>query len=91
VWTFTTNPALEPTNNAAEQALPGLRLKRKISGPTRSLPRDQSLAHGFTVHETCLRQGVDLWKFMQEAVTAFIANTTPPSFMSRPPAAAPTG
>jgi transposase len=91
LWTFTTNPALEPTNNAAERALRSLVLKRKISGPTRSLRGDQFLARGFSVHETCLRQGVDLWQFMHEAVTAFIANTTPPSLMPRPPAATPTG
>ena len=84
-------PALKPTNNAAEQALRSLVLKRKISGPTRSLRGDQFLSHGFTAHETCLRQGVDLWKFVYEAVTAFIANTTPPSLMPRPIAAAPTG
>ena len=91
LWTFTTNTALAPTNNAAEQALRSLVLKRKISGPTRSLRGDQFLARGFTAHESCLRQGVDLWKFMHEAVTAFIANTTPPSLVPRPLAAAPTG
>ena len=31
LWTFTTNPALSPTNNAAEQALRSIVLKRKIS------------------------------------------------------------
>ena len=91
LWTFTTNPALEPTNNAAERALRSLVLKRKISGPTRSLRGDQFLSRGFTAHETCLRQGVDLWKFMHEAVNAFIANTTPPSLMPRKLDAAPTG
>ena len=91
LWTFTTNPALGPTNNAAEQALRSLVLKRKISGPTRSLRGDHFLSRGFTVHETCLRQGVDLWKFMHEAVAASIANTSPPSLMPRPAVAAPTG
>ena len=91
LWSFTTNAALEPTNNAAEQALRSLVLKRKISGPTRSLRGDQFLSRGFSAHETCLRQGVDLWKFMHEAVTAFIANTTPPSLIPRPLVAAPTG
>ena len=81
LWTFTTNSALAPTNNAAEQALRSLVLKRKISGPTRSLRGDQFLARGFTVHETCLRQGVDLWDFMHRAVHAFIANTKPPSLL----------
>ena len=91
LWTFTTNPALSPTNNAAEQALRGIVLKRKISGPTRSLRGDHFLARGFSVHETCLRQGVDLWKFMHEAVFASIANITPPSLIPRPLAAVPTG
>lgn len=93
LWTFTTNPSLVPTNNAAEQALRSLVLKRKISGPTRSLRGDQFLSRGFSVHETCLRQGRDLWEFMHGAVHAFIANTAPPSLMPRggPMAAVPTG
>jgi transposase len=93
LWSFTTHAALVPTNNAAEQALRSLVLKRKISGPTRSLRGDQFLARGFTAHETCLRQGVDLWDFMHQAVHAFIAKTAPPSLMPRPTtvAVAPTG
>ncbi len=84
---------LVPTNNAAEQALRSLVLKRKISGPTRSLRGDQFLARGYTVHETCLRQSVDLWEFMHKAVHAFIAKTAPPSLMPRPISVvvAPTG
>lgn len=81
LWTFTTNTALAPTNNAAEQALRSLVLKRKISGPTRSLRGDQFLARGFTAHESCLRQGRDLWEFMHSAVQAFFAGTTAPSLM----------
>jgi len=93
LWTFTTNDAVVPTNNAAEQALRSIVLKRKISGPTRSLRGDQFLARGFSVHETCLRQGVNLWEFMHQAMHAFIANTTPPSLLprSRPSGAVPTG
>lgn len=93
LWTFTTNSTLVPTNNAAEQALRSIVLKRKISGPTRSLRGDQFLARGFSVHETCLRQGRDLWEFMHSAVHAFIANTAPPSLMPRSAAVAtvPTG
>ena len=91
LWTFTTNPALSPTNNAAEQALRSIVLKRKISGPTRSLRGDHFVARGFSVHETCLRQGVDLWKFMHAAMLASIANTVPPSLLPRPLAAVPTG
>jgi transposase len=81
LWTFTTNASLAPTNNAAEQALRSVVLKRKISGPTRSLRGDQFLSRGFSAHETCLRQGRDLWEFMHSAVHAFIANTAPPSLL----------
>lgn len=93
LWSFTTNDKLAPTNNAAEQALRSLVLKRKISGPTRSLRGDQFLARGFTAHETCLRQGRDLWEFMHQAVHAFIAKTAPPSLMPQPAtlSAVPTG
>ena len=72
------------------RALRSLVLKRKISGPTRSLRGDHFLSRGFTVHETCLRQGRDLWQFMHEAVVATITNTTPPSLMPRT-AFAPSG
>jgi len=91
LWTFATHDLLVPTNNAAEQALRSLVLKRKISGPTRSLRGDHFLARGYTVHETCLRQGVDLWDFMHKAVHAFIAKTAAPSLMPRPSSVAPTG
>lgn len=91
LWNFTTNALLQPTNNAAEQALRSLVLKRKISGPTRSLRGDQFLARGFSVHETCLRQGVDLWGFMHRAVLAFIDKTVAPCLLPPPVACAPSG
>ena len=86
LWTFTTNPALAPTNNAAEQALRSIVLRRKISGPSRSLRGDRFIARGFTAHETCLRQGRDLWQFLHGAVHAFIAGTAPPSLLPTPTA-----
>ena len=89
LWTFTANPLIAPTNNAAEQALRSIVLKRKISGPTRSRRGDHFLARGFSVHESCLRQGRDLWDFMQAAVHAFIANSAPPSLMPAAPARSP--
>ena len=54
---------------------------------------DQFLSRGFSVHESCLRQGRDLWDFMHAAVHAFIANSAPPSLMPAAPALvpAPTG
>jgi len=88
-------PACNPPADGI--ALDGVRVhgvpRTRIPVPTRSLRGDHLLARGFSVHETCLRQGRDLWEFMHSAVHAFIANTAPPSLMplAGRPAAVPTG
>ena len=88
MWTFVDNPMVPPTNNAAEQGLRALVLKRKISGPTRSKRGDDFLAHGFSVYETCRRQGRDLWDYMHHAVVAWIDKTAAPSLVPATPLAA---
>ena len=88
LWGFITHPGVEPTNNAAEQALRGIVLKRKISGPTRSRRGDEFIARGFSVHETCRRQGLDLWAYLQRAVIAWIDKVPHPSLL---PPAVPSG
>ena len=87
LWTFLADPDVPPTNNSSEQAIRALVLKRKISGPTRSR-RGDDMARGFSAHETCRRQGRDLWDYLQSAVVAWIDKTLPPSLL---PVAAPTG
>ena len=84
LWTFLRDARVQPTNNDAERALRQLVLKRKISGPTRSRRGDEFIARGFSVHETCRRQGRDLWDFMHQAVTAWIDKTAAPSMMPQP-------
>lgn len=84
LWGFITHAGVQPTNNAAEQALRTIVLKRKISGPTRSRRGDEFIARGFSVHETCRRQGLDLWAFLHRAVTAWIDKATPPSLLPVP-------
>lgn len=88
LWGFITHPGVEPTNNAAEQALRGIVLKRKISGPTRSRRGDEFIARGFSVHETCRRQGVEMWSYLHKAVVAWIDKVAHPSLA---PAALPSG
>ena len=63
-------------------------LKRKISGPTRSRRAHEFIARGFSAHETCRRQGRDLWDYLHHAVVAWIDKTLPPSLL---PAGAPSG
>lgn len=91
LWNFLGDVAVPPTNNDSERALRALVLKRKISGPTRSRRGDEFLAHGFSVYETCRRQGRDLWNFVHEAVVAWIDKTAAPSLLPLPTAVAPSG
>ena len=88
LWGFITHPGVEPTNNAAEQALRTIVLKRKISGPTRSRRGDEFIARGFSAFETCRRQGRDLMGYLHGAVIAWIDKTPPPSLL---PALVPSG
>lgn len=84
LWGFIAHPGVEPTNNAAEQALRGIVLKRKISGPTRSRRGDEFIARGFSVHETCRRQELDLWAYLHRAVVAWIDKAPHPSLVPVP-------
>jgi transposase len=88
LWGFLEHEGVEPTNNAAEQALRGIVLKRKISGPTRSRRGDAFIAHGFSAYESCRRQGRDFVDYMRSAVVAWIDKTAHPSLVPTP---APTG
>jgi transposase len=81
LWGFIRHPGVEPTNNAAEQALRTVVLKRKISGPTRSRRGDEFIARGYSVVETCRRQARDALTYIHDAVLAFIDKTTPPSLV----------
>ena len=81
LWGFIMHPGVEPTNNAAEQALRSIVLKRKISGPTRSRRGEEFIARGFTAHETCRRQGRDFFGYLHDAVVAWIDKVAPPTLV----------
>lgn len=81
LWTFLDHPEVEPTNNAAEQALRAVVLKRKISGPTRSRRGDDFIARGYTAMLSCQRQGRDLLDYLHHAMLAWIDRTAPPSLL----------
>ena len=74
----------DSTNNATEQALRGIVLRRKISAPTRSRRGDEFIARGFSVHETCRRQGLDLWAYLHRAVVAWVDKAPHPSLVPVP-------
>ena len=79
---------MAPTNNAAERALRPIVLKRKISGPTRSRRGDDFIARGYSVVESCRRQGRDALDYMHHAVSAWLHGTAAPSLV---PQDAPSG
>src|SRR5574340_2349 len=88
LWGFIAHAGVEPTNNAAEQALRAIVVKRKISGPTRSRRGDEFIARGFSAMESCRRQGRDLLDYLHRTVIAWIDDAPAPSLL---PAVAPTG
>ena len=81
LWTFLCHPQVPPTNNDAERALRPLVLKRKISGPSRSRRGDDFVARGFSVIETCRRQGRDALDYLHQAVIAWIDKVVAPPLL----------
>ncbi|WP_083772682.1 IS66 family transposase [Leptothrix cholodnii] len=81
LWGFLRQSGVEPTNNAAEQALRTLVLKRKISGLTRSRRGEEFLARGYTVLESCRRQGRDALDFLRQALQAHFGGIAVPSLV----------
>ena len=51
--------------NDAERTLRAIVVKRKIFGLTRSHRSDIFIDHGFSVIETCRRQGRDAFEYLQ--------------------------
>ncbi len=70
LWVFASVEGVEPTNNAAEQALRPAVLWRKGSFGTRSEAGSRFVERILTVRETCRRQGKPLRQFVTEAVEA---------------------
>ena len=72
---------MEPTNNDVERALRAIVVKRKISGLTRSRRGADFIARGYSVLETCRRQGRDAFDYMHQAVAAWLHNVPAPSLL----------
>ena len=81
LWTFLGDAAVPPTNNAAEQALRTIVLKRKISGLTRSRRGEEFIARGYTVVESCKRQGRDALAYLRQAMQAHFTSGLAPSLV----------
>jgi transposase len=73
---------VEPTNNAAEQALRQAVIWRKLSFGTQSSAGSRFVERLLTVVETCRRQHRNVFSWLVEAVAACFAGKTAPSLLS---------
>jgi transposase len=82
LWAFVTVPGVEPTNNAAEQALRPAVLWRKGSFGTHSPAGSRFVERMLTVTASCRQQhDRPLLTFLEDAVTAARTGTPSPSLL----------
>lgn len=70
LWTFTTHPGVEPTNNPAERALRAPVIHRKLSHGTRNEDGERFAERALTAAATCRQQHRSLFDFLTELLTA---------------------
>jgi transposase len=81
LWTFLEADGIEPTNNAAEQALRHAVIWRKLSFGTQSASGSRFVERLLTVIETSRRQRRDVFAWLVEAVQARIEGRPGPSLL----------
>lgn len=81
LWTFVDVEGVEPTNNAAEQALRHAVIWRKLSFGTQSASGSRFVERMLTVIETCRRQTRDAFAWLIDAVEAKFQGTSTPSLL----------
>jgi hypothetical protein len=82
LWTFVEVEGVEPTNNAAEQALCQAVIWRKLSFGTQSAEGSRFVERLLTVVEICRRQKRNVFSWLVEAVEARFAGNAAPSLLS---------
>jgi transposase len=82
LWRFVDIEGIEPTNNAAEQALRHAVIWRKLSFGTQSAAGSRFVERMLTVIETCRRQKRNVYAWLTDAVQARLAGQPIPSLLS---------
>jgi transposase len=70
LWTFVTVPDVEPTNNAAERALRGPVIYRKLSHGTQSQDGERFIERALSASVTCRLQHRSLYTYLRDLLTA---------------------
>jgi transposase len=81
LWTFLDVDGVEPTNNAAEQALRHAVIWRKLSFGTQSASGSRFVERMLTVIETCRRQKRNVFTWLTETVSAHYQGQPAPSLL----------
>jgi transposase len=84
LWTFIDVEGVQPTNNAAEQALRHAVIWRKLSFGTQSNSGSRFVERLLTVIETCRRQSRDTFSWLTATVQAHYNGQRPLSLLARP-------
>ncbi len=79
---FVTTPAVEPTNNLAEQAIRFVVIDRRITQGSRSEAGQRWLERIWTTIATCTHNGVSVFNFLHESITAHFQNVAGPSLVA---------
>jgi len=70
LWTFTTHPGVEPTNNPAERALRAPVIHRKVSLGTQSKDGERFAERALSAAATCRLQRRSLFTYLSDLITA---------------------
>jgi len=81
LWTFVDSPGVEPTNNAAEQALRQAVIWRRTSFGSQSLAGSQFVARLLSVVTSLKAQQRDVWEFLTLVCQAARFNLPKPSLI----------
>lgn len=81
---FTRQPGLEPTNNAAEQAIRYVVIDRRVTQGTRSERGRNWCQRIWTTIATCRQRGLDLLSFLEKSYLALLTDTPPPLLLPAP-------
>ena len=84
IFRFLFDPAVAPTNNAAERGIRTAVIYRRITQGSRSLMGREWNARIWTVLGTCRKQGRSAWQFLQDALSSYYFQTPTPSLLPQP-------
>ncbi len=81
LWTFTTTNGVEPTNNAAERALRGPVIHRKLSYGNQSDEGERTTERALSASVTCRLQHRSLYDYLSQLFTAHLHGGALPALL----------